>query len=290
MGRADRRVVLLVRVLRQGDRTGRPGDGRRGVGGAAAVRLRLPPDRRRLPTGHRAARAVAEGEREIPRRAARAGGLHPAEGPQAGHLDQRRLRADGVRAAAQGVVRPRSCRRAGPGQLDQPRRGLDGSRRARHAGAAHLPRAARPGLGLLQARRAAPPALRRLQLVPGSPRGEGRAPVGCPSQVCRLRAGRDRARPLSAGVLGHPPRTGRPCGRLPHRHRRLFLRGSRAVQLVQQRGVAQRPRSHRAQRHRGMALDDGDVADGVDVPADRQARAVPHRRSWIRPGARRRCW
>ena len=47
---------------------GRPAHGRRDVGGPAALRLRVPADRRRLPARDRPAGALAEAEREVPGR------------------------------------------------------------------------------------------------------------------------------------------------------------------------------------------------------------------------------
>ena len=46
---------------------------------------------------------------------------------------------------------------------------------------------------------------------------------------------------------------------------------------LQQHRLAKRPRPYRVERQRGLAVDDGDLADGLAVPADGQAGAVPHR-------------
>ena len=63
------------------------------------------------------------------------------------------------------------------------------------------------------------------------------------------------------GLLGHAARAGRHRGRLPPGHRRLLVRRAGAVQLLQQRRLAQRSRLHRTERGRGVAVDDGDLAD-----------------------------
>ena len=99
--------------------------------------------------------------------------LHPAEGADAGHLDERDVLADRLREPAPGVVRPGRGGQRRARQLDRSPGGRVGAGRPRRARAADLQGPARDGLGVLQARRPAPPPLRGLQLVPRALREEG---------------------------------------------------------------------------------------------------------------------
>ena len=242
--------------------------------------------------GKRPSGAVAQHERAVPRRPRAARGLHPRQGSEARHLDQRRVRPGGLRAAARRLVPEGHLGRGSEGQLDRPPPRRVGARGARRARAANLPRRFAGWTGSTSSSTPSAPALRGLQHVPRLPRTQGCSSVRRAAVLRLERPGGSRTRPVPAGVLGRAAGVGRPGRRLPHRHRRLLLRRPRPVQLVQQRRLAQRPGSHRAERHGSVAIDDGDVADGVAVPADRQAGALPHghRRAGApgRPGTRDR--
>ena len=134
-----------------------------------------------------------------------------SKGLDAGHLDQRDVLADGVRRRAPGLFVQRRGGRRRPRQLDRSPGRRDGRRRARGARPADLQGAARHGLGVLQARRAAPPALRGLQRVPRPLREEELARRDVLRQyvaAVREEIGRDRfllacwgVRPELAGLV-----------------------------------------------------------------------------------------
>ena len=162
-----------------------------------------------------------------------------------------------------------------PWQLDRPSPGRLRARGHRRPRPPPLPRAAGDGLGVLQARRPSPPPLRGIQRLPRPFRPQGdRARRRFPALRGR-RPGGDRKRSLPPRLLGSAAGAGGTRGRLPPGHRRLLLRGPRPVQLVQQRGLEERPRSRRAQRGRSLALDPRDLAHRLDAPAHRQTGEVP---------------
>ena len=137
----------------------------------------VPADRRRVPARDRAAGAVAQAEREVPGRAGGDRRLHPEEGarrPGSGRTRPSRRPSTPSSTGTASCATRRATSPAATGSTTRstrrPTGALDDARPADLLGPA------RHGLGVLQARRPAPPPLRGVQLLPRALREEERRP------------------------------------------------------------------------------------------------------------------